>query len=220
MDILDKILLFVRSFYWNCRLFPIKQALFMPITVGKGVYIKASKGSIIIDTQIRRGLLRLGRGGSEGLQQVDRTMLTIEHGGFLSLKGNINLSEGTSIRIDESGEMIIGENFFCNKNCRFTAKKNITFGNNCLVGWNVRVNDCDGHFIIDEDYNTKPYQKDIIISDHVWLASDVIIQKGTFIAKDCVVAQGSIVNGYFKDSKSLIGGVPAKQIKKIGGWQR
>jgi acetyltransferase-like isoleucine patch superfamily enzyme len=54
----------------------------------------------------------------------------------------------------------------------------------------------------------------ITIKDNVWIGAGARILKDVIIEKDCVIAAGSLVNKSC-DEKSLIGGVPAKLIKKI-----
>lgn len=176
-------------------------------------------GGIVTNCPIKRGILNIGRNRSVGLHEFSKATLTIKKGGSLKLMGYANFSEGTSIRVDEGGELIIGDHFYCNKNCHIGANKKVEFGDNCLLGSNISIQDCDGHHIYDTDGNIKPNQKNIKIGDHVWIASDVIIQKGTYIERDNVVSRGSIVYGSFTESNYIIGGFPIGYIKKIGGWK-
>jgi acetyltransferase-like isoleucine patch superfamily enzyme len=57
-------------------------------------------------------------------------------------------------------------------------------------------------------------RKGIKIGRNCWIGSNVIITDGVNIGDNCVVAAGAVVTKSFPDN-SLLGGVPAKLIKKI-----
>jgi acetyltransferase-like isoleucine patch superfamily enzyme len=58
-------------------------------------------------------------------------------------------------------------------------------------------------------------RKGIVIGKNCWLGSKVTILDGVIIGDGCVVAAGSVVTKSFENGL-IIGGVPAKVIKKIG----
>ena len=53
----------------------------------------------------------------------------------------------------------------------------------------------------------------IVIEDGVWCGANVTILKGVTIGKDSIVAAGAVVTKSFPPY-SIIGGVPAKLLKK------
>lgn len=60
---------------------------------------------------------------------------------------------------------------------------------------------------------------DIVVGNHVWIASHCIIAKNTYIAENSVVAQHSLVTKRFVTPNSLIGGMPAQVIKENYSWK-
>ena len=60
----------------------------------------------------------------------------------------------------------------------------------------------------------------IEIGKHVWLTSNTIVAKNVKIADGCIVAQGAVVSKSITESKSLVGGVPAKVIRKDIEWKK
>lgn len=54
----------------------------------------------------------------------------------------------------------------------------------------------------------------VVIEDDVWIGCGVRILSGVKISERSVVAAGAVVNKQF-ERRSLIGGVPAKLIKKL-----
>ena len=64
--------------------------------------------------------------------------------------------------------------------------------------------------IDEQGITTKP----IIIGDDVWIGANAVILPGVTIGKHCVVAAGAVVTKDVPDN-TIVGGVPAKEIKKI-----
>jgi acetyltransferase-like isoleucine patch superfamily enzyme len=64
--------------------------------------------------------------------------------------------------------------------------------------------------IDEQGITTKP----IIIGDDVWIGANAVILPGVTIGKHCVVAAGAVVTKDVPDN-TLVGGVPAKVIKRL-----
>ena len=62
---------------------------------------------------------------------------------------------------------------------------------------------------IKQDY----YDDDVIIGDDVWIGAGSIILSGVTIGKGSVIAAGSVVTKNISKN-SVVGGIPAKLIKK------
>ena len=110
----------------------------------------------------------------------------------------------------------MGNNFTMNSNSQLGASfGKIIIGDDCAVGPNCVLRAANHTF----DDPTIPFRKqghtygEIIIEDDVWIASNCVITANTKIGKGSVVAAGSVVT---KDVEpySVVGGVPAKLIKK------
>lgn len=105
----------------------------------------------------------------------------------------------------------IGRNVFINSGCRFQDQGGIFIGDHVLIGHNVVL------ATINHDLN--PYDrhniyKPIHIKDRVWIGSNVVVTQGVTIGEGAVIAAGAVVT---KDVEpfTVVGGVPAKFIKKI-----
>lgn len=98
------------------------------------------------------------------------------------------------------------------------ARKEITIGNNTLIGANVKIFDNDFHPIeiearnndIKEKIGTKP----VCIGNNCFIGCNSLILKGTELGDGCVVGAGAVVSGKFPENV-VIAGNPAKIIKKI-----
>ena len=70
-----------------------------------------------------------------------------------------------------------------------------------------------GKHILDVEERWPENDADVVIEDGVWCGANVTILKGVTIGRDSVVAAGAVVTKSFPPY-SIIGGVPAKLIKK------
>lgn len=91
----------------------------------------------------------------------------------------------------------------------------VSIGTDTIISWGTFITDSDHHPI-----NGVIRTEDVIIGEHVWIASGAQILKGSCIGKDSIVAaQALVLKGDYSDN-SMIAGVPAK-IKGIAPqWSR
>lgn len=94
----------------------------------------------------------------------------------------------------------------------------ILIGENCLFSSEITFRTGDSHSILDFDGKRINPSKSIVIGTHVWIGNKTIITKGVKIADNSIVATGSVVTKQFKQSNIIIGGNPAKIIKKDIKW--
>lgn len=149
-------------------------------------------------------------------------------------KGNIVVGEGTSFGFIEDADfwtsyvflnprnrnssITIGKGCqICNRFTAVSEGEGIEIGDNVLVGSSVTILDSDFHEIDPEKrIGGTPKTGKVVIEDNVWIGDRVTILKGTVIGKNSVVAAGAVVSGEFP-ANVVIGGVPAKVIREIGG---
>jgi len=95
---------------------------------------------------------------------------------------------------------------------------NIIIGEKCLFSSDVTFRTGDSHSILDLDGIRINPSLDIEIGNHVWIGNKTIITKGVHIAENCILATGSVVTKKFDDTNVIIGGIPAKIIKRNINW--
>ena len=98
------------------------------------------------------------------------------------------------------------------------ARKNISIGDNTLIGGNVKILDNDFHPINIEYRNKDDKEqiksRDIIIGKDCFIGCNSIILKGSIVGNGSVVGAGSVVTGVFPEN-CIIAGNPARIIKRL-----
>lgn len=146
------------------------------------------------------------------------TILTVEKGGRLIFNGSAHIGRGAIIHV-AAGELILGNNFAISGTTSIVCRNSITIGDDVQFSYNGLVQDSDAHNIYGEDGRRFPNTLPIKIGHKVWIAPNVTIQKGAEIASNTVVASNSLVNKKFTEGSALIGGIPARFLKHIRGWE-
>lgn len=128
------------------------------------------------------------------------------------IKGIWNLS------IDDDSLIPKNSVFYCTLAPIVIGKK-VIFGPHPTIITGDHRTDIIGKYIMDIEDQDKfenginKYDSPVIIEDDVWCGANVTILKGVRIGKGCIVAAGAVVTKSFPPY-SIIGGVPAKLIKK------
>ena len=109
----------------------------------------------------------------------------------------------------------IGTGVFLNTEIRFGVPKDkVIIGNNVQVGPRVMFETMNHGLIYEPGIGRGGSSNPIIVADEVWIGAGSIITQGVTIGRGSVVAAGAVVTKNV-DAKTLVGGVPAKFIKKI-----
>lgn len=106
----------------------------------------------------------------------------------------------------------IGERVFINSGCKFQDQGGIFIGNDCLIGHNATL--CTINHNPAPEHRGDMTFKPIHIEDKVWLGANVTVCPGVRIGEGAVIAAGAVVT---KDvaPRTIVGGVPARFIKKV-----
>lgn len=106
----------------------------------------------------------------------------------------------------------VGEHVFINACCHFQDHGGVTLGDGCQIGHNVVFATLNHGLQPEERGHTWPAP--IVLGRNVWVGSNATLLQGITIGDNAVVAAGAVVT---KDvpANTVVGGVPAKCIKKI-----
>ena len=218
--LVKKLYAFIRSVFFCVRYLPFRQAIRVPIQICGRVKVEhLRRGQIIFEGRIKCYRVLIGGGGSPALQSFITT-IWMDKSAKLVIKGKATISQGTTIRVDENATMTLGDKFYCNNNNYLRAESDISFGDDCIMGWDNILNTTDGHCTWMPDGSLGKLSGSIVIGNHVWITTRCIIGKAVVIPNGCIVAQGAVVTRTFTTPNCLLGGVPAKIVKVGIRWEK
>ena len=145
------------------------------------------------------------------------TGLRIEYPKNIELGSDSYFGLNCKLYASEFSSIKIGLNASFNANVMINArgKGKITIGNNVLIGPNVVLRSSNHSFkttqksIMEQGMT----QGEIIIHDDVWIGSNAVILPNCEVGNGVIIAAGAVVTSNI-DPYSIVGGVPAKLIKK------
>ena len=117
------------------------------------------------------------------------------------------------IYADFGKNITIGRGVFINSGCCFQDQGGITIGDGCFIGHQVVFATIDHG--LEPEHRHDNYVSPIRLGKNVWVGSHATILRGVTVGDNAVIAAGAVVT---KDvpADTVVGGVPAKVIKRIG----
>lgn len=134
----------------------------------------------------------------------------------VALGNNVKIAKRCSVFGSVGNILEIGDDSYIGMNTilnGYSAK--LTIGCNVSIAQNVNIMTDSGpnaSVVLQKIYPI--IKEEIVIGDHCWVGASAIITPGVKLGKYCVVAANSYVTTSF-DDYSIIGGTPAKLLKKI-----
>lgn len=186
---------FFSTIYINFATFPFDKAILFPILIfGKVNPKNVRKGKLVFDFPLKTGVLQIGK---HCLGFVDerncRTIWNIV--GTLQLNGKTRIGQGCCVEVGKNATMTLGRDFNVTGCSTLLCTNRITFGNDCLLSWDLLIMDTDWHKVISinngEILNSS---KPINIGNHVWIGSGCTVLKGVKIPDNVIVAANSTIS--------------------------
>ncbi|OZD07981.1 hypothetical protein CH275_05280 [Rhodococcus sp. 06-235-1A] len=183
-----------------------------PILVGRNFRVRGA-GNITV----RNGFLALGI-NNYGFAD-NRMAGSLRVRGRFEVDGSVAITSGNRWDIGPGATVTMHGPTTVSPMSVVVATTEITIGNEGMIGWDVHLIDDDFHPTRSSpDAPFRHADKGIHIGNHVWIGSRATVLAGTRIADGCIVAAGAVVRGTFDEPNCLIGGVPAKVVRKGVAW--
>jgi acetyltransferase-like isoleucine patch superfamily enzyme len=170
---------------------------------------------------LKIGFKSLGRNTTIGNNFLIKNPRYIKIGDNFSSLYNLRIEAWDEYRGDKfTPEVTIGDNVCINTDCHIGCINKIVIGNNVLIGSRVLIIDHEHGTTTGGDKDIPPVQRKliskgaVIIEEDVWICEGACILNGVRIGKGAIIAANAVVN---KDVEpfTVVGGVPAKVIKKL-----
>ena len=208
----------IKTVYFNFRVLPLAQAVRLPFLIYHHVYLRSLSGKIIFTVPVHPGMAKVGdeRLGTQ-VASTNKTVLGID--GTLILNGSLNIGSGTKIGVGREGKLILGKNFNVTGASEIICDKEIVFGEECLLSWDILIMDTDFHPIFNEHGELQNPQKPIRIGNNVWIGCRTTILKGVSIVDNSVIASNSTIRKNCEKASCLYGD-GAKLLKESVIWRK
>ncbi len=186
----------------NARVGGVPGLITLPILLHRGArVVRGANGQLVVPEGAPRGSIVLG----------PRCRFVVN--GRLEFRGSAEFGEACEIYVADSACALLGPQFSARKLLSVNCLTSVTFGDNCLLSWQVTIMDSDFHKIIDGDRRINP-DSPVNIGNNVWLGSNLIVLKGVTIADGIIVGSGSVVSKNLERASSIYGGNPPKLLRE------
>ena len=205
-----------KTLRFNFHYFPFATALKLPVIVSHRTYLRELHGKVELPEKVERAMIKIGFGDvghydrkrSRGIWQVSGTVsfggkASIGHGSKLSVRGDLKLGAGFNMTAEST----------------IVCAKEITFGDDCLLAWDVLVMDTDEHPLYNKDNERINPDKAIVVGSHVWIGCKCVLLKGAEVPNDTVLAAGTLLKSAFAGDNQVIGGNPPSILKREVRWE-
>lgn len=195
----------VRTLYFNMKYFPPKVAVRLPFLIYNRTDLYKMRGKIILNVPPRIGLVKIGPHGL-GTQDVRYSRTMWEVSGTLVVNGKTSIGRGCRISIGNDAMLTLGDNFAITGRSSIVCQKEITFGNDCLLSWDILMMDTDFHHIMNVDGKIINQPRPIHVGNHVWIGCRNTILKGVAIADNVIVSANSTLTKNVVENNCAVGG--------------
>lgn len=201
-----------RTIWINLRTLPFNKAIRFPVRVYGKIKLACLDGEIIIPDNAKINI------GCNLASYVSTPpgRISLLSGSKLIFGSNVRISQGVSILVHRNATLSLGNHSTIGDLAKVICYYKITIGEYSGLTYETQTTDYGSHYTkVDEQI--APIIKEVKIGNYCWIGNRTTIMPGTVLPNRTIVAAMSLINkDYSKiiDQYSLIGGVPAKLLRK------
>lgn len=204
-----------KTLRFNLHYFPLKTALKLPIVVSHRTYLRELHGKVELPEKVERAMIKIGF-GDVGHYDRKRSRGIWQVSGTVSFGGKASIGHGSKISV--RGDLYLGDGFNMTAESTIVCAKEIRFGRDCLLSWDILVMDTDEHPLFNKENERINLDKAILVGDHVWIGCKCVLLKGADVPNNTVVAAGTLLTSSFAGEHQVIGGNPPSVLKRDVSW--
>lgn len=205
-----------KTLRFNFHYFPLKTALKLPVLVSHRTFLRELHGKIMLPEKVNTAMIKIGF-GDVGHYDRKRSRSIWQVSGTVAFGGKASIGHGSKLSV--RGNLTLGADFNMTAESTIVCAHQISFGNDCLLSWDILIMDTDEHPIYNQDgIRTNP-DKPIFVGNHVWIGCKCTLLKGTEIPNNAIVAAGTLLTSAFSGENQVIGGNPPTILKNNVRWE-
>ena len=205
-----------KTLRFNLHYFPLKTALKLPVVVSHRTYLRELHGKVELPEKVERAMIKIGF-GDVGHYDRKRSRGIWQVSGSVSFGGKASIGHGSKISV--RGNLKLGADFNMTAESTIVCAKEIRFGYDCLLSWDILVMDTDEHPLLNKENDRINPDKAIVVGDHVWIGCKCVLLKGAEVPDNTVVAAGTLLTSSFAGEHQVIGGNPPSVLKRDIRWE-
>ena len=205
-----------KTLRFNLHYFPLKTALKLPVVVSHRTYLRELHGKVELPETVERAMIKIGF-GDVGHYDRKRSRGIWQVSGTVSFGGKASIGHGSKLSV--RGHLSLGADFNMTAESTIVCAKEIRFGDDCLLAWDILVMDTDEHPLYNKENERINPDKAILVGDHVWVGCKCVLLKGAEVPSDTVVAAGTLLTSAVAGDHQVIGGNPLVALKSDVHWE-
>lgn len=161
-------------------------------------------------------MIRIGF-GDVGHYDRKRSRSIWQVSGTVSFGGKASIGHGSKLSV--RGHLSLGAGFNMTAESTIVCATEITFGDDCLLSWDILVMDTDEHPLFNKEGERINADKPIVVGNHVWIGCKCVLLKGAELPNGTVLAAGTLLRSAFAEGQQVIGGNPPSVLKREVCWE-
>ena len=135
-----------KTLRFNLHYFPLKTALKLPVVVSHRTYLRELHGKVTLPEEVETAMVKIGF-GDVGHYDRKRSRTIWQVSGTVGFGGKASIGHGSKISV--RGHLHLGPDFNMTAESTIVCAKEIRFGRDCLLSWDILVMDTDEHPLFD-----------------------------------------------------------------------
>ena len=205
-----------KTLRFNLHYFPLKTALKLPVVVSHRTFLRELHGKVELPENVITAMVKIGF-GDVGHYDRKRSRSIWQVSGTVSFGGKASIGHGSKLSV--RGNLKFGAGFNMTAESTIVCAKEIRFGDDCLLSWDILVMDTDEHPLFNMGNERINPDKPIIVGDHVWIGCKCVLLKVAEVPDNTVLAAGTLLKSAFAGENQVVGGNPPSILKRDVRWE-
>ncbi len=154
-------------------------------------------GKVILHGKVRFGMVQLGYDQIPLFHKGNSISIDIGNNAVVEFTDKCIIGSQSAFTV--GGNLVFGSYFSATKGLNIVCWEHISFGKNCLVGWNNLFMDTSQHCLkrIVDNVKVGKRTKPIHIGDNCWITTNCVFLPGSALPNKSIVSTNSVVKTDF-----------------------